>query len=189
MRRDLTGFQHVHPTLDGATGVWRTDVDLSPGAWRVLADFRPTGAEPLVLGTDLLVSGSSRRDPLGEDRLDAHVDGYDVNLGGSFKADGETVLTVTVSRDGQPVTDLRALPRLLRPPGLAARRRPRLSARPPRRGQPAPGPAVAFHTEFPSAGRYRLFLDFRHGGAVRTAAFTVTVDGAGHAGPTWGGQP
>ena len=53
----------------------------------------------------------------------------------------------------------------------------------------APGPsvksvsvsvsAVAFHTSFPSAGRYRLFLDFRHGDVVRTAAFTVTVEG-GH---------
>jgi len=38
---------------------------------------------------------------------------------------------------------------------------------------------IAFHTEFPSAGRYRLFLDFRHGGTVHTAAFTVTVEG-GH---------
>ena len=85
VRRDLTGFQHVHPTLDAATGEWtHRRGALTPGAWRVLADFRPTGGEPLVLGTDLLVSGEFAPEPLGEDRLDAHVDGYDVILGGSF---------------------------------------------------------------------------------------------------------
>ena len=36
----------------------------------------------------------------------AHVDGYDVTLGGSVTAGEETVLTATVSRDGEPVTDL-----------------------------------------------------------------------------------
>ena len=37
------------------------------------------------------------------------------------------------------------------------------------------GDDVAFATEFPSAGRYRLFLQFRHGGRVHTAAFTREV--------------
>jgi hypothetical protein len=32
---------------------------------------------------------------------------------------------------------------------------------------------VRFATTAPSAGTYRLFLDFKHDGAVRTAAFTV----------------
>ena len=40
---------------------------------------------------------------------------------------------------------------------------------------PAPGPHVAFATTAPSAGTYRLFLDFRHGDVVRTAEFTVEV--------------
>ena len=30
-----------------------------------------------------------------------------------------------------------------------------------------------FYAEVPSAGRYRLFLDFRHDGQVHTAEFTV----------------
>jgi hypothetical protein len=33
----------------------------------------------------------------------------------------------------------------------------------------------------PSSGRYHLFLDFKHQGVVRTAAFTVT--GSGSAAP------
>ncbi len=31
--------------------------------------------------------------------------------------------------------------------------------------------------EVPSAGGYRLFLDFQHSGVVRTAEFTVTTEG------------
>jgi hypothetical protein len=32
-----------------------------------------------------------------------------------------------------------------------------------------------FDAEFPSSGRYRLFLQFKHGGRVQTAAFTQEV--------------
>jgi hypothetical protein len=32
---------------------------------------------------------------------------------------------------------------------------------------------VRFATTAPSAGTYRLFLDFKHGDVVRTASFTV----------------
>lgn len=37
------------------------------------------------------------------------------------------------------------------------------------------GPQVRFGTTFPTAGTYRLFLDFRVDGAVRTAEMTVEV--------------
>jgi hypothetical protein len=37
------------------------------------------------------------------------------------------------------------------------------------------GPEIGFHATFPSAGDYRLFLDFQHDGFVRTAQFTVSV--------------
>ena len=40
-----------------------------------------------------------------------------------------------------------------------------------------PARTSAFATTAPSAGTYRLFLDFQHGGVVRTAAFTVEVHG------------
>jgi hypothetical protein len=44
------------------------------------------------------------------------------------------------------------------------------------------GPDITFQAEVPSTGDYRLFLDFKHGGEVRTAEFTVaagsTVDGS-----------
>jgi hypothetical protein len=176
VRRDLTGFQHVHPRLDETTGLWTTRVDLLPGAWRVLADFVPSGGEKVVLGADLLVPGDFTPEPLGADLLTAHVDGYDVTLGGSVVAGEETVLTATVTKDGEPVTDLQ--PYLGAYGHLVSLRDGDLGylhVHP--HDDTGPGPAIFFDTEFPSAGRYRLFLDFRHGGAVHTAAFTVSAEG------------
>lgn len=40
-------------------------------------------------------------------------------------------------------------------------------------GRTPAGPAITFAAEVPSAGAYRLYLDFRHGDAVHTAEFTV----------------
>jgi hypothetical protein len=45
-------------------------------------------------------------------------------------------------------------------------------------GKTQPGPEVSFTATAPSAGTYRLFLDFQHKGEVRTAAFTVKAGGA-----------
>ena len=44
---------------------------------------------------------------------------------------------------------------------------------------PSGGP-IEFSVEYPSAGRYRLFLQFKHDGEVRTAAFTREVDDERH---------
>jgi hypothetical protein len=176
VRRDLTGFQHVHPRLDETTGLWTTGVDLVPGAWRVLVDFVPSGGEKLVLGADLLVPGDFTPEPLGADQLTAQVDGYDVTLGGSLQPGEETVLTATVTRDGEPVTDLQ--PYLGAYGHLVSLRDGDLGylhVHP--EDDTGPGPEISFGTEFPAAGRYRLFLDFRHGGSVHTAAFTVSVEG------------
>ena len=59
VRRDLSGFQHVHPTRDAA-GTWSAAVDLTPGAWRFFADFDPAGdTEPVTLGAETSPSRNS----------------------------------------------------------------------------------------------------------------------------------
>jgi hypothetical protein len=179
VRRDLTGFQHVHPRLD-AEGSWRTDVDLTPGSWRVLADFDPAGdGAPMTLGADLHVAGSFVPQPVPEPRSTTTVDGYAVTLRGSLSPGADSRLTLTVSRDGRPVTDLQ--PYLAAYGHLVALRQGDLAylhVHPdgePGDGRTEAGPDIVFHTTAPSTGTYRLFLDFKHDDTVRTAEFTVTA--------------
>jgi hypothetical protein len=84
------------------------------------------------------------------------------------------LLVFGVSREGRPVEDLEpylgALGHLvaLREGDLAF-----LHVHP--ETENGSGPRIAFRAAFPSQGRYRLFLQFAHAGAVQTAAFTVEV--------------
>jgi hypothetical protein len=179
VRRDLTGFQHVHPDL-GPDGVWRIPLALTPGTWRLFADFTAgADGENRTLGADLAVAGEYAPSPLPEPSHTAEVDGYTVTLTGELAAGSESELTLSVSRDGRPVTDLQ--PYLAAYGHLVALRDGDLAylhvhpAGEPGDGVTRPGPDVTFFTTAPSAGTYRLFLDFRHGDVVRTASFTVTA--------------
>ena len=63
-RRDLTGYQHLHPTQH-ADGRWTVSMRLgAPGAYRVFADFTPAGGEKTTLGADLLADGDARYETL-----------------------------------------------------------------------------------------------------------------------------
>ncbi|GAA1506872.1 hypothetical protein [Nocardioides humi] len=181
VRRDFSGFQHVHPTLHD--GVWSTELDLTPGTWRLFADFKATGGSALTLGADLAVEGDFRPATTAGESRTATVDGYVVTLDGDLSAGADARLTLSVSRDGAPVTDLQ--PYLGAYGHLVALRAGDLAylhVHPdgePGDGTTQPGPDVVFHTAVPSAGTYHLYLDFQHDGVVRTAAFTVTAGGTG----------
>ena len=181
-KRDLSGFQHVHPTMD-EHGTWTATLTLEPGQWRTFADFDPAGKDPqLTLGADLSVAGDVAPKPLPEPSRTATVGDYTVTLDGDAKAGGDSKLTLTVAKDGQPVTDLQ--PYLAAYGHLVALRAGDLAylhVHPdgePGDGRTKPGPGITFHAAFPSEGSYRLYLDFKHGDVVRTAEFTVEATGA-----------
>lgn len=180
VRRDVSGFQHVHPILSG-DGTWSTDLALTPGTWRLYADFKATGAEALTLGADLAVDGRFDAAPPAQENRTATVDDYEVTLEGDLSASADAKLTLGVSRDGKPVTDLQ--PYLGAYGHLVALRSGDLAylhVHPdgePGDGTTEPGPEVVFHAAVPSNGTYHLYLDFQHDGVVRTAAFTVTAGG------------
>jgi hypothetical protein len=172
VRRDLSGYQHLHPVL-APDGTWTTPVALTPGAWRVIADSTPTAhGEGLVLGADLAVGGTAEPVPLPAPSPTAEVDGYTVTVDGDLAAGEESEVVVTVARDGVPVTDLQ--PYLGARGHLVALRAGDLGylhVHP----TAATGAEVRFAVEVPAAGDHRLFFDFRHGDVVRTAAVTVAA--------------
>lgn len=182
--RDLNTYRHVHPTR-AADGTWSIPVSLPrAGGYRVFADFTPEkkGAENLTLGADLAVSGTYDPQPVPAPSTTAETDGYEVKLGGALRPGAARELRLTVSRDGRPVTDLQ--PYLGAYGHLVALRSGDLAylhVHPhgePGDGTTRPGPDISFTATAPSAGTYRLFLDFRHEGEVHTAAFTVRAGGA-----------
>jgi hypothetical protein len=173
VRRDATAFQHLHPTL-GPDGVWRTPLALpAAGVYRVYADFVPTGGPALTLGTDLFVPGDFAPESVVASRV-GRVDDYEVRLDGELMPGGAARLVATVIRNGLPVADLE--PYLGAYGHLVALRQSDLAYLHvhPAEGAAA-GPGIAFDADVASAGTYRLFLDFRHGGAVRTVDFTITT--------------
>ncbi|TWD81618.1 hypothetical protein FB561_2734 [Kribbella amoyensis] len=183
VRRDLSGFHHVHPTM-AADGTWSIPFTFTAGGtWRLYADFQPAALEkPLTLGTDVNVSGLYVPVPLNEPAAVSTIHGYVVTLAGKPAAGKEAELTFTVTKDGKPVTDLQpylgAFGHLvsLRSGDLAyLHNHPAQTAKAGQKG----GPGISFGTTFPTAGTYSLFLDFQHAGAVHTAEFTVEVDADG----------
>ncbi|MEW2402592.1 hypothetical protein [Streptomyces sp. NPDC046862] len=181
--RDLTTYRHLHPTR-AADGTWSTPVDLpKAGSHRVFADFTPAakGARNLTLGADLAVAGTYKPDELPGHTTTAKVDGYEVTLNGRLRPGAQDRLTLSVSKDGKRVRDLQ--PYLGAYGHLVALRDGDLAylhVHPngePGDGRTRPGPAISFTATAPSSGAYRLFLDFKHQGKVRTVAFTVHTDG------------
>ena len=180
VRRDTAGFQHIHPTMS-ADGTWTVPLTVDqPGSYRAFADFTPTGGEGTTLGVDLAAPGDFQPATYAPSRV-ATVDGYEVKLDGDLVPGKTAEVTLTVSKNGQPVTDLQ--PYLGAYGHLVALRGGDLAylhVHPdgePGDGKTKPGPSVTFFAEVPSAGVYRLFLDFQHGGTVRTAEFTLATEG------------
>jgi len=177
VRRDTADFQHIHPEM-APDGTWTVPLTLAqPGSYRAFADFAATGGEKLTLGVDLAAPGDFRPATY-QPSLVANVDDYQVTLGGQLVPGQSSRVTLTIRRNGQDVTDLQ--PYLGAFGHLVALRGGDLAYLHvhPDDSNTKPGPAITFFAEVPSAGTYRLFLDFQHEGKVRTAEFTVRTAGA-----------
>lgn len=169
VRRDGGGFQHLHPEL-GSDGTWRTPLTLADaGSYRVFADFSRAGVAH-TLAADMGVDGDADYRPLPEPSPTADAgDGYGVRIDAPpLRAGSESELGFTVTKDGEPVEP---------EPYLGARGH--LVAL--REGDLAflhvhpDDDSLAFMSEFPTEGRYRLYLQFKHDGSVHTAEFTQDV--------------
>jgi hypothetical protein len=173
VRRDFAGYRHVHPTLR-PDGSWTVPLTLTaPGAYRAFADFEIAGRKT-VLGRDLFVPGSFTPAPLPAPHSSAVTDGYHVELAhDALHAGRATKLRFSISRNGEAV---RSFDSYVGHRGhLVALREGDLSYSHVHPEPDARVGEIVFHTQLPSAGRYRLFLQFKVDGVVHTAPFTVEV--------------
>jgi hypothetical protein len=174
VRRDGAHFQHLHPELD-ASGTWATAVVLpAAGVYRAFADFSADGHDHTLAG-DLFASGAFEARPFPAPAASEETAGYELRLeDASIVAGRASALRFAVSRGGRELTDLQdylgAKGHLvaLREGDLAF-----LHVHPDEQEAPS---VIPFTAHFPTAGRYHLYLQFRHAGEVRTAEFTVEVE-------------
>jgi hypothetical protein len=173
VRRDFVGYQHVHPKLQ-ADGSWSVPLTLAaPGAYRAYADFE-VGGTKTVLGHDLFVAGAFTPAPLPAVRHAVRADGFEISLThAALHANTATKLHFAISRNGTPVPSFDSY--VGHRGHLVALRDGDLSYSHVHPEPDAKVGEIVFHTELPSAGSYRLFLQFKVDGVVHTAPFTVEV--------------
>jgi hypothetical protein len=169
-RRDLSGFQHLHPE-QAPDGSWSTNVRVDDaGSYRLFADFSYEG-ENQTLAADLRVDGAADLRALPAPQLTAKSDGgYDVRLDADHARPGEEAdLRFTITRNGVPID---TEPYLGAGGHLVALREGDMAFL---HVHPTADDSVRFAATFPTEGRYRLFLQFKHEGRVQTVAFTQEV--------------
>ena len=170
VRRDLTGFRHLHPE-QAADGTWTARVRIdTAGSYRMFADFAHDG-EARTLASDLRVDGAADLRPLPAPRATAVSDGgYDVRLDTAGARSGrEARMSFAITKDGERVE---TEPYLGAGGHMVALREGDLAFL---HVHPAEEDSVEFEATFPTEGRYRLFLQFEHDGRVQTVAFTQEV--------------
>ncbi len=176
VRRDLTGYQHLHPTM-AADGTWSVPLTLAqPGLWRAYADFTvvaDNGAQTAVtLGTDLVAPGDYRPRPLPGPATSTTVDGFTVGYQGTPQSGATVPLTFRVDGAGGAAP----LERYLGAYGhLVALREGDLGYLHVHPETELVDGQIKFWLTTPGPGRYRLYLDFQVNAEVRTAEFTLTV--------------
>ncbi|CAM3672728.1 hypothetical protein KIPE111705_19865 [Kibdelosporangium persicum] len=181
VRDDMQSYQHVHPELRGDT--WHTTASVPDGgAYRMYVEFVGRDpSHPIVLGSAFIIPGDTTFVPLPEPAAVSAVDGFVVT-----RPDGvakppvgkpSTIRLRITDASGAPVTSpeehLGAYGHLT---GFNAILHSVTHLHPSQRvGTALPDGELTFQAAFAERGEHRLFLEFRVGGVVRTAAFTVFV--------------
>jgi hypothetical protein len=174
--QDLQYFAHVHPQFDGA--VFRLDTSLpKPGAYRLLADFYPTGGTPQLAPKTITTAGYMTPLETGIPRLAPDLS----------PKQGEN-LTVELKLDPpQPIAGKKTMlfvhltPADALEPYIGAwahllavsddlvdtiHEHPFIANG---------GPDMQFNIFFPREAAYRVWIQFQRKGVVNTVAFTIPV--------------
>jgi hypothetical protein len=176
VRRDLSGYRHLHPVM-APDGTWSVPLTLpGPGVYRAIADFTAVlGGRQVAatLGVDLTVAGDYTPVAPPAATARATAGGFTATYAGVPRAGvAEPLLVRVAGPDGRPA----ALEPYLGAYGHLVVLRlgdvgyVHVHPEP----QLADG-AVRFWLAAPGPGTYRMFFDFQVAGAVHTAAWTATV--------------
>ena len=175
VRRDLSGFQHVHPAMT-PDGTWSVPLTFAaPGSYRAIADFTAVvGGQqvPATLGVDLTVPGDYRPVALPAPVRQAVAGAFQVAYEGEPRIGSTQPLFMTVTTTGRPA---RLEPYLGAFGHLVVMREGDLGYVHVHPEERLVDGKVKFWLAAPGPGRYRMFFDFQVAGQVHTASWTAEV--------------
>lgn len=183
VRDDMHAFQHVHPALDGET--WRAKVSVPDGGqYRMFAEFVPESgqrqAHPVLVGAPFTIAGDTTFKPLPAPAAKVTVDGYTVSRpDGTAQpiVDQPQVLRFKVTDGaGKPAQLQTYLDSYAHVTAFNAMTMAATHLHPVQQpGTPLPDDELTVRATFSQRGEHRVFVEFKAGGKVRQAAFTVFV--------------
>ena len=188
---DLNRFDHVHPVVQ-PDGTLQLDYRFpAVGHYLLFAEYMPRGERdqvfrfPIDVGVaaagapqaDLRPSVASAEPISGHPEMTAEL----VCQPRTISAGTHAMLLFRLSDRGQPVTDLEPYMGAMghcaiisQDTGMFLHCHPEQLYPP--RADSRGGPDIAFHTEFPAPGLYKVWGQFQRGGKVVVADFVVRVD-------------
>lgn len=187
VRSDGQHFAHVHPVLDSDTGTWSLPWRWeAAGSYRVFVDVAPTGIAPTTLTRTVHVAGDFTPADVTPHHT-VETAGLTFALTGQMQSGQPSALTITVTRDGAPVTELE--PYLGAFGHLIALREGDFAflhvhaEGDDARAGTTSGPELVFVAHAPTPGLYLLYLDVQLDGVVYTAPFVLTAAPSDDAAP------
>lgn len=205
VRKDLQNFQHLHPEFNQLTSEFTVPITFpDDGPYRLFPDFTP-GEEnpqklPVTVSHDVEVGNSSKyfaQSAVSDTEMSKKYDPYEINFNipEDVKAKQEFTYTITVEKDGKPVTNLDkylgALGHsvILKEETLDFIHTHALDSS---SGENATGghnmnamqqdtnaesgPDINFTTTLPDPGVYKIFSQFKHEGKVQTVDYIVKAN-------------
>lgn len=191
IREDLQEFQHLHPEFDAETGIFtlKNLTFLTKGFYRIYFDFTPraeTGeSKKFVLFKDLNVGDAkvTKVPSLIVSKSLQTVDKFVVSLKNlehkeTFTSGKETKLTFHI--DGKNNAPIEHVDNYLGAKGhlviLKEGTREYLHVHPEEKKLSSTYNDIPFFVTFSEAGKYKMFLEFKHGGKVYHLPYVVEVE-------------
>ncbi len=177
--QDLSYFAHIHPEHLGE-GVFEVANDFpAGGAYRLIADFKPTGGDSMTKMAWVDVSGEpAEQMPVAPDGVVERVaNGTRVALAAADGgAEDELSLTFTLTEEasGEPVTDLEPYLGAIGHVVLLSADGEKYVHVHAEEGQ-GTGPTAAFEATLPGSGVYKVWGQFQRDGEVFTVPYVLDV--------------
>lgn len=186
VRDDLTQFQHVHPEFDSQTGVFTLKNLTLPteGNYIMYLDFTPTETKSRIVKTEEFLIGESdlSRSPDFTDFSKIQtIDKFKVTLDDENKkivAGQDTKLRFTVeAKSGVPIEHVeRYLGEFGHLVIIREDTYEYIHAHPPAKSLTSLYNSIPFTVNFPSDGKYKMFLEFKYAQKIYRTEYSVTVE-------------